>query len=98
MNFNKALEVINKNNHLIGSDYKGSTLDEFIILPTDLAFRDIVTQQYVANRNAQQAIAPYINQDVEVFCVFDVGKINANGVLLTAQIGMLSDRLDIDLD
>ncbi|WP_026711708.1 hypothetical protein [Flavobacterium filum] len=98
MNFIKALEIIKKNKHLIGSDYKGATIDELVILPTDMELRQQVIQNYLMTHNAQQAIAPYTNYDVEIFCVFDKGRINANGFFLNTHISKLSDKLDVDIE
>lgn len=91
MDFKEALELANNQENLIGKKYNGATLDEIIIYPTNPQSFQSFERKYIKSMNAQIAIAPYVNEDVRVGCVFDKSKIFSNGVFIYTDIDNLSD-------
>lgn len=87
MRFDEALKVIENNNHRIGlKTEKGGIIDELIIVPTDVNEREAVIRSYLFDFNAQKAIAPFFNSEVEVIAVIDKEKIVSHGVFLYQSI------------
>lgn len=72
MRFEQACQIINNNLHLLGQVYLGQTIDELIIVPTNQQHLQVFEMAYIRLWDAQQAIAPFINEDVEVYAI--VGK------------------------
>ena len=72
MIFEQACQIINNNLHLLGQVYLGQTIDELIIVPTNQQHLQEFEMAYIRLWDAQQAIVPFINEDVEVYAI--VGK------------------------
>ncbi len=67
MQFTEATALAKKNSHLIGKTYKGYTIDEVIVVPTDEYERDAFEKEYARTSNLQLALEKYLNADLSVF-------------------------------
>lgn len=68
MTFTQALQLIERNKNLIGTKTdKGLLIDLILVVPTDADLRDRFIDNLMITRNPQQAIAPFMNSDVEVW-------------------------------
>lgn len=67
MNFAEALKIANSNENIIGTTTdSGVEIDTILIVPVDEKERDHFFGTLMLTRNPQQAIAPFMNSDVEV--------------------------------
>ena len=80
MTFDEAQKAIDDNKHLIGKKFRGAKIDEFLIVPTDKKLFEIVQRVYVDTLDAQKAILPYVNYDVEVLAICGKQHIRQNSV------------------
>jgi hypothetical protein len=82
MSFEEALQELKENTYLIGSKIAMGTIDELVVYPNDedakIAFKDI----YIKTLNAEEAITPFINQEVSVSAIVDKKRIK-QGFFLT---------------
>lgn len=71
MDFKKAVELKKENQKLIGNKVNGSIIDEILIYPTnDVSFQKFI-QLYRRYNDAEHAITPFVNEDVDVRCLID---------------------------
>lgn len=81
MTYTEACDLIKANKHLIGrKDSKGFTIGKFIIVPSDETKQRAFLEKFVALRNDEILISPYIHDDLEVWAI-DVQYLNLYGVL-----------------
>lgn len=97
MEYAKANEIINNNQHLIGKTFKGGRIDDLVIHPTDRNSHDEFTRSYIYNRNGAAAIQPFTKEDVDIYAIIDSGRINAHGVFLHASLGEISNEHQVNL-
>ena len=68
MTFTQALQLIERKKNLIGSKTdKGLLIDLILVVPTDTKLREQFIDNLMITRNPQQAIAPFMDSDVEVW-------------------------------
>jgi len=98
MTYKEATEVIEKNKHLIGQEYKGAKIDELIIRPTnDEQFQEFA-KLYIRSANREIAIAPFRNQDVTVSIVCEKNRIRTSSIFLQTEIHNIEkDGLEVNL-
>ena len=98
MNFKEATELKNKNVHLIGQKYRGGTIEELIIRPTNGKEFDAFTKYYLRTMNAELSIQPFLESDLTVDAVFDRAKIRTNNLFLKIELeNILGKNLDVKL-
>lgn len=79
MNYNEALKVKESNSNLIGTkDEKGFTATSIIIVPSNSQNKDKFLKSFLWNNNAETAIQPYINEDLEVWAIDEIYLRKAN--------------------
>lgn len=93
MNYDKALLLLEKNQHLIGKTDNGSTIEELIIVPTDAQLKETFLKIYLQTLNGERAIQSFIGADVDIIAVFDKERIDAQGTFLYTNIFNLPDRV-----
>jgi hypothetical protein len=98
MEFAKADDLKRKNQHLIGKQYKGATIDELILFPTDIKLSKDYLNIYMQIKDGEQAIKPFSGVDVDVVAVFDKSTIDAQGFLFQTNILNLSSDLGVIID
>lgn len=98
MEFLKAVELINKNQHLIGKKIEGAIIDELIVCPTDSNMFNDFSRQYLFVSNAQQAVAPYVNEDVTVYAILDKHRIKTQSIFIYKKLIDLTNDLEVILD
>lgn len=87
MKFLEALVVANEKEQLVGKlKMNGATLDEIIIVPSDVEEYQSFIKAYTHTLNAQQSIVPYMESDVIVLGVFDKKRIRQENVLAISEI------------
>lgn len=95
MNFEKAQNLVVLNRHLIGCKIIGATIDEIIIYPTNQKSYDEFTKIYLRILNGEEAILPFKNEDVDVFCTVDKWRIEKNGVLGHASLQKVNEENEV---
>lgn len=96
MNFNEALELKNKNGHLIGKKDNGATIDELILVPTDSELADIVLKNYLLTLDGNTAVIPN-GADLDVVVVFDKKRIRSQNFFLKTSIFNLPAELGVKM-
>jgi hypothetical protein len=71
MNFDTAVKLKRENQELIGKKVNGATIDEIWIYPTNIESYQKFLQLYRRNFDADKAIAPFVNENVEVRCLME---------------------------
>jgi hypothetical protein len=98
MNFKEATELKNKNEHLIGQKYRGGTIEQLIIRPTNGNEFDAFAQSYLRTMNAELSIQPFLESDLAVDVVCDRAKIRTNNLFLRTELdNLLDENLDVKL-
>lgn len=86
MNFKEALIEVNTKQNLIGQNYQGAILDEIIIAPSEPYSFEKFKCLYLEGMNAQQAITPFLNEDVMILGIYNKDKIKKNGIFLFKEL------------
>lgn len=98
MNFKEATELKNKNEHIIGQKYRGGTIEELIIRPTNGKEFDAFAKSYLRTMNAKLSIQPFLESDLAVDAVCDRAKIRTNNIFFRTELENLFDEnLDVKL-
>jgi hypothetical protein len=71
MDFDIAVKLKKENQELIGKNVNGATIDEIWIYPTDTESYKKFLELYRRHFDADQAIAPFVNENVEIRCLMD---------------------------
>ena len=96
MNFNEATELKNKNEHLIGQKYRGGTIEELIIRPTNEKEFDVFLKSYLRTLNAENSIQPFLNSNLTVDAVCDRAKIKTSNIFFRVELeNLLDEKLDV---
>jgi hypothetical protein len=96
MNFEEATKLKNKNEHLIGQKYRGGTIEELIIRPTNRNEFDAFAKFYLRTMNADLSLKPFLESDLALDAVCDRAKIRTNNLFLrTALDHLLDENLDV---
>lgn len=77
MNFLDAVKLAKANEHLIGKDYLNGRIDEVIIVPTNEIEFDKYKRIFKKTLDAQKAIEPFMESDVEVWLLINKKLIGA---------------------
>lgn len=94
MEFNQAVQIKEKNKHLIGKKDKGATIEELILVPTSNPSAEDFLKIYLQLLDGEKAIIPYTGSDVDVVAVFDKKRIH-QGFFFHTNIINLSDELGV---
>lgn len=98
MNFNEATELKNKNEHLIGQKYRGGTIEELIIRPTDDKEFEEFAKLYLRSLNGEKSIQTFKNSDLTVEAVCDRAKIRTHNIFFRTELeNLLDEKLDVKL-
>ncbi|WP_304192616.1 hypothetical protein [Phenylobacterium aquaticum] len=93
MTFDEALIQIKDNSHLIGSKVEMGTIDELVIYPNNeeskAAFKDI----YFKTLSAEEAIAPFVNEDVSVSAILNKKRIRL-GFFMASTLEEIKEQLE----
>ncbi len=95
MNFINAVEIAERNSHLIGMSYNGGIIDEIVIVPTNLIEFQNFKTEYIKTLNPQRSIASYMESDVEIFAIIDKKRIRTENVFLTISLNQLDDNFNV---
>lgn len=93
MTFEKALQEIKENSHLIGSKVAMGTIDELVVYPNNDNSKIIFTDIYFKTLNAKEAIAPFLNEDLSVSAIIDKKRIR-QGFFFTSSIEDIKKELE----
>ena len=98
MNFSEATELKIKNEHLIGQKYRGGTIEELIIRPTNGEEFDVFVKSYLRTMNAELSIQPFLKSDLAIDAVCDRARIRTNSLFLRTELeNLLDENLDVKL-
>jgi len=99
MDFQKAIEIKEKNQHLLGMESpKGGTIDEIILVPTNGVYANQFQINYIQCLDGDLAIAPFIGQDVNILVVVDKYRINTESIFLFTDLLNLPEEYNIITD
>lgn len=85
MEIKEALDKINAHKDLLGKKMNGASIDELIIVPTNIELKRQFEGSYIDCLDAQAAIKPFTNVDV-VFVVFDKHRIRSQNIILSTTL------------
>ena len=71
MKYKDAIKIVNDNINLIGKKTRLGQIDEIIIYPTDENLKEEFKKIYIKTGNANEAINPFINEDVEISAIIN---------------------------
>ena len=97
MNYNDAVKIAKANSHLIGKEWKGATIDEIIIVPTDAEQRTKFERLYAQTWDAQSAIEQFTNNDVDLAIVCNKSYMRTKGVFGFTSIHNLPEKYEVKL-
>ncbi|ARV08285.1 hypothetical protein BTO05_01005 [Winogradskyella sp. PC-19] len=98
MTYKEASELKNKNEHLIGQKYRGATIEELIIRPTNENEFDSFAIAYLRTMNAELSIQPFTQSDLTLDVVCDRVKIRTNNLFIRTEIeNLLDENLEVNL-
>lgn len=86
MTFKEALVLAHDSEKLVGTKYKGERIEEILIVPTDKILHDEFFKEYCSTLNAQAAILPFMNADVEVVALFRKSYIHCSGAIIKTNV------------
>ena len=69
MGIQEALEKIDTHKDLLGKQLNGASIDDLIIVPTDIALKRQFEKLYISSLDAQAALVPFLDKDVDIRCV-----------------------------
>ena len=95
MNFFKAVKIAEANQHLIGKEWNGATIDEVIIAPTDPLLWAYFKRSYFQSLNAQQSVVPFMNSNVDVYVVCNKKQIRTLNLFVYTPIYNLPENLNV---
>ena len=98
MNYDKALLLLEKNQHLIGKTDNSSTIEELVIIPTDGQLREKFLKIYLQTLKGEKAIQSFIGAEVDVIAVFDKKRISFQGAFLYTNIFNLTDKFKVVIE
>jgi hypothetical protein len=78
MKYNEAQKIIQEKSYLIGKKYKGGVIDELVIYPSNEKAKNQFKDVYIKTLNAEIAIAPFKDFDVDVSAIVDKDKIKTS--------------------
>ena len=86
MTHKEALEWIEANKHLIGTETeKGMFIGALVPVPVSPRERESFLREFVFNRHFETSTIPFIGDDLEVWAI-DTNRITPNGVLLYKKV------------
>lgn len=71
MDFDTAVRLKKENQDLVGKNVNGATIDEIWIYPTNKESYVRFLQLYRRHFDPDQAIVPFVNEDVDVQCLVE---------------------------
>ena len=98
MKYEKTIKLVELNKQLIGKKVIGATIDELVIYPTNQKSYDLFIKTYLRTLNGEEAIIPFKNEDVDIHCVVDKGRIAANGLFAHASLLKVKEEHEVTLE
>ena len=96
MNYEKAIELKKKNEHLIGQKYRGGTIEELIIRPINQKEFEAFSRSYLRTMDAELSIQPFIGSNLTIDAVCDRAKIRTDNIFFRTEIeNLLDEQLDV---
>lgn len=86
MKYNDAQEKKRNSEYLIGKNYRGAIINEIIIFPVEPAKLESFKLVYYETLNAEKAIEPFINDQVDVVAILLKQQIEQNNMLLYVKL------------
>lgn len=98
MNYEEATAVKEQNGHLIGQTYRGATIEDILIRPTDAKEFDEWSKRYIRTMDGDAAIAPFLESNLAVDVVCDRAKIRTSNIFFRTEIeNLLDEGLEVNL-
>lgn len=95
MEFKKALNLKDKNQHLIGKFMDDNKIDEIALLPSKPDFQKMFINLYLKQLSGGIALLPFHGDDVEVIAIFDKAKIKLQSSFSYKNIFELPDHFNV---
>lgn len=86
MGVQEALEKIDTHKDLLGKQLDGANIDDLIIVPTDIALKRQFEKLYISSLDAQAALVPFLDKDVDIMVFFDKHKIRSQNIILSTTL------------
>ena len=94
MKYKEALEIVNGNINLIGKETNIGLIDEIVIYPTDENLKEEFKKIYIKTGNANEAINPFINEDVEISAIINKKMIIKQKIFFWA-LGLIQKKKEV---
>ena len=86
MGIKEALEKINTHKNLLGKQLNGASIDDLIIVPTNIALKRQFEELYISSLDAQAALVPFLDKDVDIMVIFDKHRIRNQNIILSTTL------------
>ena len=86
MGIQEALEKIDAHKDLLGKQLNGASIDDLIIVPTDIALKRQFEKLYISSLDAQAALVPFLDKDVDIMVIFDKHKIRRQNIIFSTTL------------
>lgn len=94
MEFKKALNIKELNEHLIGKFYKNARIDELFIYPKNKQSLDKFMELYLDSGNAEESLLPFLNDnDFHVAVLCEKEKLISFGYYAPIDIELIGEAL-----
>lgn len=94
MTYAEGLKEISRYQHLIGKCIDGAIIDELILIPTDSKLQEQFTKSYINCLNAELAIFPFQDENLEILVVFDKQRMRKEDLFLHMSLNELKNRIN----
>lgn len=86
MGIQEALEKIDTHKDLLGKQLNRASIDDLIIVPTDIALKRQFEKLYISSLDAQAALVPFLDKDVDIMVIFDKHKIRSQNIIFSTTL------------
>lgn len=86
MGVQEALEKIDTHKDLLGKQLNEASIDDLIIVPTNIALKRQFEELYISSLDAQAALVPFWDKDVDIMVIFDKHKIRSQNIIFSTTL------------
>lgn len=63
-----------------------ASIDDLIIVPTNIALKRLFEELYISSLDAQAALVPFLDKDVDIMVIFDKHKIRSQNIIFSTTL------------
>lgn len=92
MKYSDALEIKRNSEYLIGKNYRGAIISEIIIFPVEATKLESFKLEYYETLNAEKALEPFIDEQLDVVAILAKELIEENNILLYVKLENIKEE------